>query len=93
MFYSADLLSIRGGKFSTVWLMGNSRDRKQTAKNKRIEIRKIDIGSICEEMLKMLPVHGKEKSFSLRLSSILLYGTCVVYRYKIDNLLSDSTTA
>merc|ERR550519_274448 len=44
-------------------------------------------------MLKMLPVHGKEKSFSLRLSSILLYSTCVVYRYKIDNLLSDSTTA
>ena len=93
MFYSADLLSIRGGKFSTVWLMGNSRDRKQSAKNKRIEIRKIDISAICEEMLKMLPVHGKEKSFSLRLSSILLYGTCVIYRYKIDNLLSDSTTA
>ena len=88
MFYSADLLSIRGGKFSTVWLMGNSRDRKQTAKNKRIEIRKIDIASICKEMLKMLPVHGKEKSFSLRLSSILLYGTSLCIDTRLTTYLA-----
>ena len=46
MFYSTDLLSIRGGKFSTVWLIGNRKDRKHAPKKKRVEIRKIDITSI-----------------------------------------------
>ena len=86
MFYSTDLLSFRGGKFSTIWLLGTCRDKKQTANKKRQELKKLKLHRICEELTKLLPVQGKERSLSLRLSASLLYGTCLAYRFQADYL-------
>ena len=86
MFYSTELLSFRGGKFSTIWLLGTCRDKKQTANKKRQELKKLKLHRICEELTKLLPVQGKERSLSLRLSASLLYGTCLAYRFQADYL-------
>ena len=86
MFYSTDLLSFRGGKFSTIWLLGTCRDKKQTANKKRQELKKLKLHHICEELTKLLPVQGKDRSLSLRLSASLLYGTCLAYRFQADYL-------
>ena len=86
MFFSTDLLSIRGGKFGTVWLLATTKDRQSVIKKKKSELLKTDMTKLCQELIKMFPVQGKHKSFSLRTSSILVYGTCINLRLLCEDL-------
>ena len=86
MFFSTDLLSVRGGKFGTIWLLATTRDRKAVVKKKRAELLKTNMSQLCRELIKMFPVQGKDKSFSLRTSSILMYGTCINLRLISEDL-------
>ena len=74
MFFSKDLLSVKGGKFGTIWLLATTKDRKTVVKKKRAELIRTDMSKLCMELRRMFPVQRKEKSFSLRTSSILMYG-------------------
>ena len=86
MFFSTDLLSVKGGKFGTIWLLATTKDRKSVVKKKRAELLRTNMSQLCMELTKMFPVQGKEKSFSLRTSSILMYGICINLRVISEDL-------
>ena len=84
-FFSLDLLSIRGGKMNTIWLLGTLKEKK-TIKRKKSELLKNDLKAICRELVARFPVQGKEVSLSLRTSSHLVYGVCVNLRVQAEEL-------
>jgi len=86
MFYSKDLLCVRGGKFSTIWLVATSKDKNAVIKKKKSDLLKTNMAQLCHEISAMLPVRGKERSFSLRTSSILVCGTCITLRVMAEDL-------
>eukprot|EP00092_Neocalanus_flemingeri_P008741 GFUD01009414.1.p1 GENE.GFUD01009414.1~~GFUD01009414.1.p1 ORF type:complete len:285 (-),score=97.64 GFUD01009414.1:82-936(-) len=86
MFYSSDLLCVRGGKFGTIWLLATTKDRQAVFKKKKSELMKMNVTKLCQELVNMFPVQGKNKSFSLRTSSILMYGTCIHLRLMSEDL-------
>eukprot|EP00092_Neocalanus_flemingeri_P087325 GFUD01110193.1.p1 GENE.GFUD01110193.1~~GFUD01110193.1.p1 ORF type:complete len:159 (-),score=51.77 GFUD01110193.1:115-591(-) len=86
MFYSSDLLCVRGGKFGTIWLLATTKDRQAVFKKKKAELMKMNMTKLCQELVNMFPVQGKNKSFSLRTSSILMYGTCIHLRLMSEDL-------
>ena len=47
---------------------------------KKAELLSTALAQLCHELFKMFPVQGKDKRFSLRTSSILMYGTRVNLR-------------
>ena len=66
MFFSTDLLSIRGGKFGTVWLLATTKDRQSVIKKKKSELLKTDMTKLCQELIKMFPAGpctGKAQEF------------------------------
>jgi len=87
MFFSADLLSVRGGKFGTIWLLATTKDRQAIVKKRKAELLRTNMAQLCQDLVKMFPVQGKKKSFSLRTSSILMYGTCINLRVMSEDLL------
>eukprot|EP00092_Neocalanus_flemingeri_P026886 GFUD01029142.1.p1 GENE.GFUD01029142.1~~GFUD01029142.1.p1 ORF type:complete len:151 (-),score=54.62 GFUD01029142.1:114-566(-) len=87
MFYSSDLLCVRGGKFGTIWLLATTKDRQAVFKKKKAaELMKTNMTRLCQKLVNMFPVQGKNKSFSLRTSSILVYGTCINLRLMSKDL-------
>ncbi len=85
MFFSLDLLSIRGGKMNTIWLLGTLKEKEKIIK-KKSELLKNDLKAICRELVARFPVQGKEVSLSLRTSSHLVYGVCVNLRVQAEEL-------
>ena len=86
MFFSLDLLSIRGGKMNTIWLLGTLKEKETVIKRKKGELLKNDLKAICRELVAKFPVQGKEASLSLRVSSHLVYGVCVNLRVQAEEL-------
>jgi len=86
MFFSTDLLSVKGGKFGTIWLLATTKDRNAVVKKKKAELLRTNMSQLCMELTRMFPVQGKEKSFSLRTSSILMYGICINLRVISEDL-------
>ena len=66
MFFSVDLLSVKGGKFGTIWLLATTKDRKAVVKKKRTELLRTNMSQLCAELTRMFPAQGKDRSFSLR---------------------------
>ena len=90
MFYSTDLLNVRGGQFNLIWLMSTTHDSKNLAKKRQKELLAANLGKMCEGVSRMLPVAGKEKSFSLRTSSYLVHGLTVCFKLKVIHLNNDA---
>jgi len=90
MFYSTDLLNVRGGQFNLIWLMSTTHDSKTLAKKRQKELIATNLGKMCEGVSRMLPVAGKEKSFSLRTSSYLVHGLAVCFKLKVVHLNNDA---
>ena len=86
MFFSLDLLSIRGGKMNTIWLLGTLKEKEKIIKKKKSELLKNDLKAICRDLVARFPVQGKEVSLSLRTSSHLVYGVCVNLRVQAEEL-------
>ena len=57
MFFSKDLLSIKGGKSGTIWLLATTKDRKTIVKKKRSELLRTDMHGAD----KNVPSPGKRK--------------------------------
>ena len=66
MFFSLDLLSIRGGKMNTIWQLGTTKDKAALIKKRRAELLKNDLQTIIQDLMSLFPVQGKERSLSLR---------------------------
>ena len=89
MFWSGDLLSINGGRFSTVWLLGlemnpSSLDKDERKKMKTSEILKIDVRKLLQEFAKFVPI--SEQHVSLRVSSYCVYGFARITKVKTKEL-------
>ncbi|XP_023331123.1 uncharacterized protein LOC111703414 isoform X2 [Eurytemora carolleeae] len=84
MFYSTDLLTAKGGKFNMIWLLGVSVSQE---KKRKLEEKLMLANDLIEqnmELRRMLPVRGKERSFSLHVNSILLHGLSINLKFKVD---------
>lgn len=89
MFWSGDLLSINGGRFSTVWLLGlqmnpSSLDKDERKKMKTSEILKIDVRKLLQEFAQFVPI--SEQHVSLRVSSYCVYGFARITKVKTKDL-------
>ena len=91
MFYSNDLLSLRGGKFGIVWFLATSKDRAAAVKKKRALVVQTDLALLCKDLCRMIPVQGKFQSLSLRTSSFLIHGISIAHRVKVEALLGSCT--
>ncbi|XP_049952267.1 meiotic recombination protein REC8 homolog [Schistocerca serialis cubense] len=94
MFYNYDLLCQRaGGKFSLVWLAAT---RKSLPANDYLRINVVktclDIMETVKNQEPRMSSKNARSRFSLYLSSMLLYGVCIVYRQQviitIDNMMN-----
>ncbi|XP_047003788.1 meiotic recombination protein REC8 homolog [Schistocerca americana] len=94
MFYNYDLLCKRaGGKFSLVWLAAT---RKSLPANDYLRINVVktclDIMETVKNQEPRMSSKNARSRFSLYLSSMLLYGVCIVYRQQviitIDNMMN-----
>ena len=47
MFFSLDLLSIRGGKMNTIWLLGTLKEKEAIIKRKKAQLLRNDPKAIC----------------------------------------------
>ena len=56
MFFSLDLLSIRGGKMNTIWLLGTVKEKEAIIKKKKAELLKNDLKAICADLVSRFPV-------------------------------------
>ena len=63
MFFSVDLLSVKGGKFGTIWLLATTKDRKAVVKKKmkRTELLRTNMSQLCAELTRMFPAQGKDR--------------------------------
>ena len=58
MFFSVDLLSLRGGKMNTIWLLGtlNKNEKNAVIKKKKAELLRNDLKAICQDLVAKFPV-------------------------------------
>ena len=89
MFWSGDLLSINGGRFSTIWLLGLEMDPSKLDKDERKkmhprELIKVDVRKLLEEFARFVPI--SREHVSLRVSVFCVYGFAKVMRVKSRDL-------
>ena len=89
MFYSTDLLTLRGGKFNLIWLLSTANDKNAILRKRKKDLLSLDVGNVAQELVKMFPVQGKKVSLSLRTSSLLMHGVFVSFRMKAELLRMD----
>ena len=89
MFYSTDLLTLRGGKFNLIWLLSTANDKNSILRKRKKDFLTLDVGNVAQELAKMFPVQGKKVSLSLRTSSLLMHGVFISFRMKAELLKND----
>ena len=89
MFYSTDLLTLRGGKFNLIWLLSTTKDKNALYRKRKKDLLNLDVGATSQELIRMFPVQGKKTSLSLRTSSLLMHGVFISFRMKAELLRSD----
>ena len=89
MFYSTNLLTLRGGKFNLIWLLSTANDKTALLRKRKKDIVSLDVTNVARELVKMFPVQGKKTSLSLRTSSLLMHGVFISFRMKAELLRID----
>lgn len=89
MFYSTDLLTLRGGKFNLIWLLSTTKDKNALYRKRKKDLLNLDVGATSQELIRMFPVQGKKSSLSLRTSSLLMHGVFISFRMKAELLRSE----
>ncbi|XP_069996332.1 meiotic recombination protein REC8 homolog isoform X1 [Penaeus vannamei] len=96
MFYSYDVLHPRKGKLAVVWLAATGRLQFKKRQDRNFkEAMSVKIYRTCDEILRYVVLKkvtsvGDEKGrFSLYLSSMLMYGTVMLYRRQVRFLLDE----
>ena len=91
MFYSNDLLTLRGGgKFNLIWLLSTTSDKVSLARKRKADILSLNYKTIVEELQKLFPVTGKKTSLSLRTSAVLMHGVFISFKLRVDFLNNDT---
>ena len=91
MFYSNDLLTLRGGgKFNLIWLLSTTSDKVSLARKRKADILSLNYKTIVEELQKLFPVTGKKTSLSLRTSAVLMHGVFISFKLRVDFLKNDT---
>ena len=91
MFYSNDLLTLRGGgKFNLIWLLSTTNDRASIARKRKADLLSLNYKNIVDELQKLFPVTGKKTSLSLRTSAILMHGVFISYKLRVEFLNNDT---
>ena len=91
MFYSNDLLTLRGGgKFNLIWLLSTTSDKLSLARKRKADILSLNYKTIVEELQKLFPVTGKKTSLSLRTSAVLMHGVFISFKLRVDFLNNDT---
>jgi len=91
MFYSNDLLTLRGGgKFNLIWLLSTTSDRLSLARKRKADLLSLNYKTIVEELQKLFPVTGKKTSLSLRTSAVLMHGVFISFKLRVDILNNDT---
>jgi len=91
MFYSNDLLTLRGGgKFNLIWLLSTTSDKASLARKRKGDLLSLNYKNIVEELEKLFPVTGKKTSLSLRTSAILMHGIFISFKLRADFLNNDT---
>jgi hypothetical protein len=65
MFFSVDLLSLRGGKMNTIWLLGTLKEKNAIIKKKKAELLRNDLKAICQELVAKFPVKVRNYYYTL----------------------------
>ena len=74
MYYSSDLLNIKGGKFHVIWFLGCKKDDKGHDKDlSASKIYKTELSKVVRELKELLP--RGPSHMSLFLASTLCFGT------------------
>ncbi|XP_037792509.1 uncharacterized protein LOC119587877 isoform X2 [Penaeus monodon] len=96
MFYSYDVLHPRKGKLAVVWLAATGRLQFNKRQDRNFkEAMGVKISRTCDEILRYVVLKkvtsvGNEKGrFSLYLSTMLMYGTVMLYRRQVHFLLDE----
>ncbi|XP_047491502.1 uncharacterized protein LOC125040808 isoform X2 [Penaeus chinensis] len=96
MFYSYDVLHPRKGKLAVVWLAATGRLQFKKRQDRNFkEAMGVKICRTCDEILRYVVLKkvtslGNEKGrFSLYLSTMLMYGTVMLYRRQVHFLLDE----
>ena len=84
MYYSSDLLNLRGGKFHVIWMLGCKKEDKDKDLS-LAKIHKTNLADIAKELSEMLP-RGPSQ-ISLFLASTLSFGTVKCLYIKVRLLL------
>ena len=91
MFYSNDLLTLRGGgKFNLIWLLSTTSDKLSLARKRKADLLSLNYKTIVEELQKLFPVTGKKTSLSLRTSAVLMHGVFISFKLRVDILNNDT---
>ena len=91
MFYSNDLLTLRGGgKFNLIWLLSTTNDRASIARKRKADLLSLNYKNIVDELQKLFPVTGKKTSLSLRTSAILMHGVFISFKLRVEFLNNDT---
>ena len=91
MFYSNDLLTLRGGgKFNLIWLLSTTNDRMSLARKRKVDLLSLNYKNIVDELGKLFPVTGKKTSLSLRTSAVLMHGVFISFKLRVEFLNNDT---
>ena len=91
MFYSNDLLTLRGGgKFNLIWLLSTTNDRASIARKRKADLLSLNYMNIVDELQKLFPVTGKKTSLSLRTSAVLMHGVFISFKLRVEFLNTDT---
>ena len=91
MFYSNDLLTLRGGgKFNLIWLLSTTNDRATIARKRKADLLSLNYKNIVDELQKLFPVTGKKTSLSLRTSAVLMHGVFISFKLRVEFLNTDT---
>ena len=65
MFYSVDLLALRGGQMNLIWRLGIMKEQEMIVRKNKARLLKSHLVEICQSLISRFPAMGKESSFSL----------------------------
>ena len=84
MYYSSDLLCLKGGKFGAIWILGITKsDRGKEKDLPGSKVHSVDISSTSKALLDLLPIGSNH--ISLFLASTLSLGTVKCFELQVRN--------
>ena len=72
---------------NVIWRLGIMKEQEMIVRKNKAQLLKSHLVEICQSLISRFPAMGKESSFSLRMSSTLVYGVAINLRIQAQDLL------